>query len=195
MRRHTLIGGAMPAGSSRDKRLDPFTLPVRFSAADQTADGRTRLVELTRERVVLRRAVRGIKMAVNLPVTAYLGVSLHMSPPDGENPGTVAVVLEHRDRALSLPLFCADDGTDIAAEWQSWAHVLGLPLLIAEADGRLREAFDRIGAVRVASPTGRRRRRSAIRKRRPSILMRRKVGRSIVDANVLRDEREIIARN
>jgi hypothetical protein len=31
--------------------------------------------------------------------------------------------------------------------------------------------------------------------RRPSILMRRKVGRSIADANVHRDEREIIARN
>jgi hypothetical protein len=59
----------------------------------------------------------------------------------------------------------------------------------------LREAFDRIGAVRVASPTGRRRRRSAIRTRRPSILMRRKVGRSIADANVHRDEREIIARD
>jgi Family of unknown function (DUF6101) len=185
----------MPAGSSRDERLDPFTLPVRFSAADQTADGRTRFVELTRERVVLRRAVRGIKMAVNLPVTAYLGVALHMTPPDGEIPGAVAVVLEHHDRALSLPLFCADDGTDIAAEWQSWAHVLGMPLLIAETDGRLREAFDRIGAVRVACPTGRRRRRSAIRKRRPSILMRRKVGRSIAGADVHRDEREIIARN
>jgi hypothetical protein len=185
----------MPAGSSRHKRLDPFTLPVRFAAADQTADGRTRIVELTRERVVLRRAVRGIKMAVNLPVTAYLGVALRMSPPAGESPGTVAVVLEHSDRALSLPLYCADDGSDIAAEWQSWAHVLGMPLLIAEPDGRLREAFDRIGAVRVACPTGRRRRRSAIRTRRPSILMRRKVGRSIEGAEVHRDEREIIARN
>ena len=95
----------MPAGSSRDERLDPFTLPVRFAVADKAADGRVRHVELTRERVVVRRAVRGIKMAVNLPVTAYLGVALRMEPPEGDTPGAVSVVLEHRDHALSLPLF------------------------------------------------------------------------------------------
>ncbi len=67
--------------------------------------------------------------------------------------------------------------------------------LVAEADGRLREAFGRIGAVRADTPTWRRRRRTAIRSRRPSILMRRKPGRSIEGATVHRDEREIIARN
>ena len=185
----------MPAGSSRDERLDPFSLPVQFAATDKAADGRIRHVELTRERVVVRRAVRGMKMAVNLPVAAYLGVALRMEPPQGDTPGAVSIVLEHRDHALSLPLFSADDGTDIVAEWQSWALVLGMPLLVAEADGRLREAFDRIGALRVASPTWRRRRRTAIRKRRPSIFLRRKPGRSIANATVHRDEREIIARN
>ena len=142
MRRQTLVGRVMPAGSSRDERLDPFTLPVRFSVADKAADGRVRHVELTRERVVVRRAVRGIKMAVNLPVAHYLGVALRLQPPEGNAPGTISIVLEHRDHALSLPLFSADDGTDIVAEWQSWARVLGMPLLVAEADGRLREAFD-----------------------------------------------------
>ena len=185
----------MPAGSSRVERLDPFSLPVRFAATDKAADGRIRHVELTRERVVVRRAVRGMKMAVNLPVSAYLGVALRLEPMQGDTPGTLSIVLEHRDHALSLPLFCADDGTDIVAEWQSWARVLGMPLLVAEADGRLREAFDRIGAVRVDTPTWRRRRRSAIRSRRPSIFMRRKPGRSIEGATVHRDEREIIARN
>jgi hypothetical protein len=195
VRRQTLIGRAMPAGSRRWERLDPFSLPVQFSAADMAADGRTRTILLTRERVVVRRAVHGIKIAVNLPVAAYLGVALKMEPPAGEDPGAVSIMLAHRDHDLSLPLYRADDGTDIVAEWQSWARVLGMPLLIADADGRLREAFNRIGAVRVASPTGRRRRRSAIRTRRPSILMRRKAGRSLGDAVVHRDEREIIARN
>ncbi|MPZ40633.1 MAG: hypothetical protein GEU95_21795 [Rhizobiales bacterium] len=194
MRRQTAIGRATPAGSSRDERLDPFTLPVQFSVADKAADGRVRYVELTRDRVVVRRAVRGMKMAVNLPVTVYLGVALRMEPAEGDAPGAVSIILEHRDNGLSLPLFRADDGTDIVAEWQSWARVLGMPLLVTGPDGRLREAFHRIGAVRVASPTGRRRRRSAIRMRRPSILLRRKVGRSIVGANVHR-EREIIARD
>jgi hypothetical protein len=185
----------MPAGSSRDERLDPFTLPVRFTVSDKTADGRVRFVELSRERVVHHRAVRGIRMAIKLPVAAYLGVAVRMVPPADGEAGAVVIMLEHRDPGLSLELYRADDGADIVAEWQSWARVLDMPLLVAEADGRLREPFARLGALRVAAPTWRRRRRSALRMRRPSILLRRKPGRSIVDAIVHRSEREIIARN
>jgi hypothetical protein len=118
-----------------------------------------------------------------------------MEAPDGESSGAVSIALEHRDPSLSLPLYRAADCTDILAEWQSWARVLGMPLLVAESDGRLREPFERIGALRVANPTRRRRSRSAIRKRRPSILLRRKAGHSIENAVVHRGEREIIARN
>jgi hypothetical protein len=142
----------MPAGSSRVERLDPFTLPVRFSVSDKGADERLRVVELSRERVVVHRAVAGITMAIRLPVAAYLGVALRMEPPDGESSGAVALVLEHKDPGLSLPLYRATDGTDIVAEWQSWGRVLELPLLVAEADGGLREPFARIGAVRVGAP-------------------------------------------
>jgi hypothetical protein len=195
VRRQTQVGRVHPAGWSRDERLDPFSLPIRFAVSDAAADGRVRVVELTRKRVVLRRAVRGIKMAVNLPVAAYLGVSIRMEAPADDTAGAVSIVLEHRDPALSLPLYRAADGTDIVAEWQSWGRVLSLPLLVAEADGRLREPFARIGALRVASPITRRRRRSVLRKRRPSILLRRKVGRPIATAAVYRGEREIIARN
>jgi hypothetical protein len=195
LRRQTQAGRTIPAGSSRVERLDPFTLPASFAVADKAADERLRYVELTRERVIVRRAVRGIKMAMNLPVAAFLGVSVRMEPPEGERPGAVAIVLEHRDPGLSLQLYRADDGTDIVAEWQSWARVLGMPLLVAEADGRLREPFARIGALRVATPTRRRRTRSATGKRRPSIFMRRKMGRAIGSMPVHREEREIIARN
>jgi hypothetical protein len=185
----------MPAGSSRVERLDPFTLPVRFAVSDKSADERLRQVELSRERVVHRRAVAGIKMAVNVPVAAYLGVAVRMEPPAEGTPGSVAVVLEHRDPGLSLPLFEAADGTDIVAEWQTWARVLSLPLLVTEADGALREPFARLGALQVAVPRARRRRRSAIKARRPSILLRRKAGDTRVPRAVHRDEREIIARN
>jgi hypothetical protein len=176
-------------------RLDPFTLPVRFAVSDKTADERVRFVELSRERVVLRRAVHGIKMAVNLPVAVYLGVSVRMEPPEDDAPGTVSIVLEHRDSALSLPLFRATEGTDIVAEWQSWARVLGMPLLVVEADGRLREPFNRIGALIVERPNRRRRRRSAVRMRRPTLPLRRRTGRMPANPIVHRDEREIIARN
>ncbi|MCC6890628.1 MAG: hypothetical protein IT536_19060 [Hyphomicrobiales bacterium] len=195
MRRQSAVGRAAPAGSSRVERLDPFGLPVRFSAVDKTADERIRQVELTRERVIVRRAVRGMKMAVNLPVAAYLGVALRLEPRQGDCPGAVSIVLEHHDRALSLQLHRAEDATDIQAEWRSWAQVLGMPLLIAGPDGRMREAFERIGGVDIAPPLARRRRRSALRRRRPSILLRRKVGRPLAQAAVHRGEREIIARH
>src|SRR5262245_65861288 len=102
-----VLGGAMPVGSSRSPRLDPLALPVRFTANDAGADERTRDVELTRERVVLRRAVRGIRMAVNLPVTAFLGIALRLDAVDGDATGFATVSLEHRDGALSAPVSLA----------------------------------------------------------------------------------------
>ena len=59
-------GGMPPAGSGRALRLDPFALPVRFPAKDAGADGQVRQVELDRERVVLRRAVRGMRMKLGV---------------------------------------------------------------------------------------------------------------------------------
>ena len=85
-------------------------------------------------------------------------------------------------------------GHDVVAEWQRWAQVLGRPLLIADGDG-FREPFARLGAVRLGAPVPRRRARATLRRRRPSILMRRKPGRARLEPRVHRGEREIIARN
>lgn len=188
-------GGATAAGSSRALRLDPFSLPVRFQANDAGADEHVRQVELHRERVVVRRAVRGMRIAVSVPVSVFLGVAIRVIPPDAGFDGAVAVMLEHRDRALSVPLFLAFDGKDVVAEWQLWARVLGLPLLISDGEGSFREPFARIGAVRVAESVQRRRRHTAIKTRRPRILVRRKLGRLSAACVVHRGEREIIARN
>ena len=70
--------GGPAAGSSRTGahrasttphpwRLDPFSLPARFAIADETADEGLCIVDLHRERVVLRRALSGMRMAGNLP--------------------------------------------------------------------------------------------------------------------------------
>jgi hypothetical protein len=80
-------------GSSRALRLDPFALPVRYAARDGGADGQVRQVELDRERVVLRRAVRGIHMNVGVPMREFRGVSMRTLPPEGEEPAAVAVML------------------------------------------------------------------------------------------------------
>jgi hypothetical protein len=195
VRRQTSPGRLLPAGSSRDERLDPFTLPARFTVTDKTADGHVRHVELSRDRAIVHRDVAGIRMTIQLPMATFRGVALRMEAPSEDDSGAVEIVLEHHDPALSLPLFRAGDSTDVIAEWQSWARVLGVPLLVAEPDGDLREPFRRVGSLRVGTPSSRRRQRFAIKSRRPTFFLRRKPGRSIVDAPVHRNEREIIARN
>jgi Family of unknown function (DUF6101) len=185
--------GGMPAGSSRALRLDPFSLPARFAATDAAADERVRHVELTRERVVVRRSISGMRMALNMPVSAFAGVALRVQMGEGE--ATAAVVLEHKDPSLSLPLFESGEAGEAFAEWRAWGNVLGLPLLVAEDDGVLREPFGRMGRVRVNAVRPRRRRRSALRRRRPSMPLRRKAGKIDKATPVYRGEREIIARN
>jgi len=188
-------GGMPPAGSARALRLDPFALPVRYPAQDSGADGQVRQVELYRERVVLRRAVRGMRMSVGVPVSAFRGVALRLVPADGDEPAAVTVMLDHNDQALSVPLYSACDSDNVTAIWKAWGRVLGLPLLVVESDGALREPFARIDSLAVDEPQPRRRRRSVLKRRRPSILLRRKPGRRIDDARVHRGEHEIIARN
>jgi len=182
--------GGCPAGSSRALRLDPHALPVRYAASDAAADGQTRDIELHRERVVLRRSVRGVRMALNMPLTAFTGVALKMMPGEG----AVAVVLAHDDPGLVLPLAVTDEADEAFAEWHGWAEALGLPLLVADEVG-FRKAFPKLGEIETGRPSPRRRRRSALKARRPGILMRRMVGRISNASPVRRGEREIIARD
>ena len=187
--------GRIVAGSSRTARLDPVSLPVRFEAADEAADERRRVVDLHRERVVVRRCVGGMRMALNLPVSAFRGVVIRLKQKDDEPPSAIDVVLEHGDPALSLPLFSSETADEIVAEWPASSGVVGLPLLVAEHDGSLREPFARIGALRIEAPTWRRRRRATIARRRPSIQLRRRTARLPDNRTVYRSEREIIAGN
>lgn len=185
--------GALPAGSGRSLRLDPYALPVRFPARDAVADGQMRQVELDRDRVVLRRAVRGMRMKIRLAVDAFVGITL-VADEDGS---AASIILDHNDPALSIPLLDHEPADEAVAIWRAWGRVLGLPLRHRDARGHLREVGSGRPAIHVGKDkdTGRRRRRSAIKKRRPSILMRRKPGRHIGLSTVHRGEREIIARN
>lgn len=182
--------GGYPAGSGRAQRLDPFALPVRFAATDAAADDRVRDIELHRHRVVVRRQLSGMRIALNMPVSAFAGVGLRLMP----SAPVVAVVLAHKDPGLALPLFVSEDADDAMAEWRAWSAALGLPQLV-EDEGGWREPFARMGAIRVSSVRPRRRRRSALKRRRPSMLMRRARGELGADTPVHRGEREIIARN
>jgi len=182
--------GGSSAGSSRVQRLDPFTLPVRYVASDAAADGRVRDIELHRSRVVVRRTLSGMHMALNLPLSAYAGVALMLMPGEA----AVAVMLAHKDPGLALPLFVSREADDAMAEWRVWGAVLGLPLLVEEGDS-WRAPFAQLGGLRLGAVRPRRRRRSVLRKRRPSILLRRRPGRFTEATPIHRAEDEIIARN
>jgi hypothetical protein len=168
-----MVGGT-PAGSSRAFRLDPFTLPVRFSAA---SDGETHDFILDRERAVFKRTLRaGQAVSVAVPVTAYDGVAVRIEPRDRAGGIRVIVELMHHDPALSLILIVANEPEDVAADWQAWGRALNLPLLIVSEDGTVKAPLARLGALIVADAKPRRR-HSFFADRRPRFLTRRKPGR------------------
>jgi hypothetical protein len=174
VRRQTATSGINPAGSGRVLRLDPLSLPLRFDAQDTRADGGVRQIELHRERVVLRRAIRGMQMAVNVRVSDFLGVALR-GLDDAQ-----MLVLVHRDPSLNIPLGVSSDAEEISSAWQMWSDIFALPLL---PEDKRRD------------PAQRRRRHNAIRARRPKFLVRRRAGDLLNPANIHQGEREIIARD
>jgi len=190
LRRQNKAGGVTSAGSGRALRLDPHRLPVRYTAADELADGRARVIEIDREQVLLHRSVNGVRMRFRIPMEVFRGVAVRVL--DG-NDSEVAITLEHPDPALTVALHRAEGIEDSAAEWQSWGRVLGLPLLIEDVDGTLRSPVEMIGALMTGEVALRRRRKTPLRKRRPYFLARRRgFGPGIAPA-VHRGEREIIA--
>jgi Family of unknown function (DUF6101) len=174
VRRQTATSGINPAGSSRALRLDPLSLPVSFNAQDTRADGGVRRIELHRERVVLHRAVHGMRMAINVRVSDFLGVALR-GIDDAQ-----MLVLVHRDPSLTIPLCVSSDREEIATAWKMWSDIFALPQLPED---------------KVYEPAPRRRRHNAIRTRRPKFLVRRRSGDLLNPANLHQGEREIIARD
>jgi hypothetical protein len=154
-------------------RLDPLSLPVSFAAHDIRADGGVRQIELHRERVILRRAVHGMRMAVNIRVCDFLGIAMRTNG-DGQ-----MLVLVHRDPSLSIPLGVSADSDEIASAWPMWSDIFSLPQLHDTS----------------REPAPRRRRRNAIRARRPKFLVRRRAGGLLNAAGNYQGEREIIARD
>jgi len=181
--------GGGPAGSSRQERLDPFALPVAFATSDASAG--VRVIELYRERVVMRRSLAGMVMAFNMPISAYEGVALRLVRGRHGAPGRAELTLEHRDPGLTVSLYASEDCDEIGTEWQSWSDVLGLPMIVNDTG----DGWRRIGEVRAARVRPRRRRHSSLRRRRPMFLARRKAGRAPEVVAVHRGEHEIIARN
>lgn len=185
------ISGAVRR-SDRATRLDPSHLPLRFAAPDAAADGGERRITLDRNEVLVARHLGRTAMRLRLPMQSFRGVAVRVVPSLTEGGDRIAIVLAHRDRALDVTLYEAEDDLEIISEWQRWAETLGLPLLVEDFAGHLSEPYHRMGQVVLGTPRPRRRR--SFLARRPRFLTRRKPG-SLAEPKVIQAAREIIARN
>ena len=162
-----------------DLRLDPFALPVRYSAAlAGPASATTPSVYIDRQQAIVKRRLGGIPTTLSTPVSAFRGVAVRMTG-DAET-GAIHTVVElmHRDPSMSLPLVVLEDlgdGEDVAADWQAWGRALGLPLLIVDGDGTVRTPLEQLGPLVVGEAKARRA-PSSLKGRRPRFLKRRKTG-------------------
>ncbi len=193
LRRQSTAGGQpFAGGSGRIARLDPLSLPVRLTVPDERTDDGTRIIEIGRDRVLLLRSVRGVRMRLRIPLDGFLGVAVRALVAAGEA-DRIAITLEHRDPSLSVLLHVGEEMDELLAEWQRWGRILGRPLLIAGLDGSLRPPAAMQGALASGETAARRRRRTPLRKRRPYFFARRKGFAVRLAPVVHRGEREIIA--
>lgn len=194
MRRQTTATGGTSPGSSRQFRLDPVALPLRYIAKlEEGGRRRESTIYLDGERAIVKcRSSIGAPLTVCLPVSAFEGVAVRMSPIGEGGDIEVVVELRHRDPALNLPLLVADDPADVADDWQAWGEVLGLPLLLVDQQDNVIVADGRSSALALLPPQPRRR-HSFFADRRPRFLARRKRGRAGAAEQIA--GREIIARN
>lgn len=164
------------------------------AAADRRADGHRRMVSLSRDIVRIDRRIEGIAMRVAVPVSAYHGVALSLTP-DAAGALHYALHLLHRDEDLSVMLDCAGDDADILADWRLWSRFFRLPALVERRAGHVEEADLTLGGLLIG-PAGPSRRAPRFRsKRRPSFLARRKTGNDRLSALCHVGEREIVARS
>jgi hypothetical protein len=166
--------------------------PVCFHDRDDGTDAGLRAVELHPDHIVLRRRVAGIPMKLSLRVSAWQGVAVRLLDEEGEG---VALVLAHADPSLEILLYCAPTPDDVVAEWRGWSALLGLPMLVTRLDGTIEAAYPMLGRLIVARTIPRRRRRGALKHRRPTIFMRRAATRPGKTNVVYRGECEISARD
>ena len=157
------------AGSSREIRSCVLRTP------DARADGYCREAQITAASIRITRRVAGVSMIISVPTTCYRGVVLDLVKSPGK--ARYRLQLVHRDGDLNVPLFEAEEGLDVIAEWMTWSRFFGLPRLIRTSSGRL-AAFDRqLGSIFVGDGSSERRSAKTIISRRPRFLARRKMGR------------------
>ncbi len=165
--------------------------PGPLTVADTRADGHSRTVRLSPERVTIDRSYYGVAMRLSIPVDAYKGVCVGLRPAQAG--GTVYELrLEHRDADLSVSLGEALDDRNIWADWQAWGRFFGLPTLIERNEGLVEwgHAPGKVAPPAVSAPVAKGRR---VKRRRAAFITRRQSRRGPI--GIIHREDEIIARD
>jgi hypothetical protein len=185
------------ADSGQSKRCPEWSgaasnAQVTLTLPDSRADDRRRKVELTRQRIVLRRIVAGVAMHVQLPVSAYRGIALCLAEPLGGE-AHFELRLVHRDPEMCVRLACGEEERTILADWHAWLSFFALPPLLERELGAYvaADGLPRLGAVGPGNSRPRRR-NATLANRRGRFGLRRKTGRLDRLAEVFSGEREII---
>jgi hypothetical protein len=119
-----------------------------------------------RDWVTIARRIAGLETSVNVPTQSYRGVVLQSFAE-----GAFRIVLRHVDPGLDVALAEEPDDAEVIADWRQFGRITGLPLLVEDVDGRVREIVDG-AAMRPAT----RRYGSALKLRRPRFLAKREMG-------------------
>ena len=104
------------------------TFSVTRHAVDPRADGAARTVHVSAERVTIERTLKGVRMKLGVPVSAYRGLVLAVRQPTGH----ATLTLHHEDRELDVTL-ASGEAVALARKARAWSHVLGQPVRIEEA--------------------------------------------------------------
>jgi hypothetical protein len=132
---------------------------------ERSEDGVLRLA-FGRDFVTFVRRIAGLDMCVNVPTQSFRGVALQ-SLPDAR----FRIMLRHADPGLDVMLAEAEDDSDVIADWRLCGRIAGLPLLVEDAEGRVRAL-----EPEPAQPAVQRRYGSPLKARRPRFLARRSMG-------------------
>lgn len=152
------------------------------STACVRSEGGVKRVEVSSERICIRRTIAGLETWVNVPTQSYRGVALRAAAD-----GMFEIALPHVDPGLDLVLARAPDDRDVIALWRRYGRMVGLPLLVEDMQGRLHAVPDAPEGV-----SSERRYGSPLKARRPRFLARRRSG-APGPACVHRGERDMFA--
>lgn len=152
-------------------RINPEHFPQKFSYAAKGANSRIG-VKLDSRGAVLRRNLpsSNLPFSIALPGRAFKGVAAR-AIAHSEGGITVTLELHHADPEMCIPLLVAHDLSDIVADWQDWATMYDIPMLMVEADGVARPVDAKPQQAVVANDDGGNHRRLPAR-RTPRLALR-----------------------